>query len=158
MKLVSFILLCALSGFAQSTNPFVNVRAWGNNTNGETNVPPDLTNAVAISAGSYHSLALKADGSVVGWGYNGDGQTVIPVSATNVVAIAAGYQCSLASKPDGTVIGWGANPFGEANGAAAGSNVVAIAAGYAYSRSSQKFLSFSARPRYVVVSGKHSFA
>src|ERR1035437_8886341 len=94
MKLVSFILLCALSGFEKSTNPFVNVRAWGNNTNGETNVRPDLSTAVPSSAGGFHSRGLKAYGSLVGWGYNGDGQTVIPVSATNVVAIAAGYQCS----------------------------------------------------------------
>ena len=29
-----------------------------------------LTNVVAIAAGGLHSLALKADGTVVGWGDN----------------------------------------------------------------------------------------
>ena len=45
---------------------------------------------MAIAAGDIHSLALKADGTVVGWGYNGYGQTTIPAGLTNVVAIAAG--------------------------------------------------------------------
>ena len=29
---------------------------------------------VAVAAGYYHSLALRADGSVACWGWNGDGQ------------------------------------------------------------------------------------
>ena len=33
-----------------------------------TNVPPNLTNAVMVSAGGAHSLALRADGTVVAWG------------------------------------------------------------------------------------------
>ena len=48
---------------------------------------------MAIAAGNDFSLALKADGTVVGWGYNADGETTIPAGLTNVVAIAAGqYQ------------------------------------------------------------------
>ena len=66
---------------------------------------------VAIAAGAYHSLALKADGTVVGWGENGYGQTTIPAGATNVVAIAAGDYHSLALKADGTVVGWGDNSY-----------------------------------------------
>ena len=45
----------------------------------------------AIAAGGWHSLALKADGSIVGWGDNGFGQIDVP-GATNFVAIAAGRQ------------------------------------------------------------------
>ena len=54
-----------------------------------------LTNVAAIAAGNDHSLALKADGTVVGWGYNGHGQYLIPPGLTNVVAIAAGFEHSL---------------------------------------------------------------
>ena len=54
------------------------VVAWGDNTYGQTNVPPTLTNAIAVSGGFYHSLALQADGTVVAWGFNGDGQTNVP--------------------------------------------------------------------------------
>ena len=65
------------------------------------------------------SLALRADGTMVGWGSNGSGQTDIPAAATNVVAIAAGGAHSLALRADGTILGWGSNahdqtsaPFG----------------------------------------------
>ncbi len=33
-----------------------------------------MENAVAISAGTYHSLALKAEGTVWAWGWNSNGQ------------------------------------------------------------------------------------
>jgi hypothetical protein len=129
MRIVPFILLLALSGFAQSTNPAVNVRAWGDNTCGQTNVPPDLTNAVAISAGMYHSLALRADASVVAWGDNSNGQITVPPNATNVVAVSAGGYHSLALKVDGTVLGWGNNGNGQITVPPNATNVVAIAAG-----------------------------
>jgi alpha-tubulin suppressor-like RCC1 family protein len=44
------------------------VVAWGYNGQGQTNVPSGLTDVKAISAGGYHSLALKDDGTVVAWG------------------------------------------------------------------------------------------
>lgn len=90
---------------------------------------------VAIAAGAYHSLALRADGSVVGWGDNYYGQTNIPARATSgVVAIAAGGFHSLALKADGSVVGWGRNDAGQVNiPNSATSGVVAIAAGYYYS-------------------------
>ena len=88
-----------------------------------------LTNVVAIAAGDDHSLALKADGTVVGWGDNFYGEITIPAGLTNVVAIAAGGYHSLALKADGTVVGWGDNNYGEINIPAGLTNVVAIAAG-----------------------------
>ena len=33
-----------------------------------------LQGVVAVAAGNSHSLALKADGTVLAWGYNGNGQ------------------------------------------------------------------------------------
>ncbi len=104
----------------------------------ECNVPfidPSTVHAppLAIAAGGNHSLALKADGTVVGWGDNTSDQANGARAGGNVMAIAAGRSHSLALKADGTVIGWGNNSYGEATGTLAGSNVVAIAAGYAYS-------------------------
>src|SRR5512140_3211399 len=40
------------------------VIGWGDNTYGQITVPDGLSNVVAIAAGTYHSLALKADGTV----------------------------------------------------------------------------------------------
>ncbi len=83
----------------------------------------------AIAAGSYHSLALCSDGSIVGWGYNdegelGDGTTtrrMIPVAADHggalagkkVAMIRSGQYHSLALCTDGTVLSWGYNPRGQ---------------------------------------------
>ncbi len=104
-----------------------------------------LSGVVAIAAGQIHSLALRADGTVVGWGYNSYGEaTGVPTTTgdfdnsgpvviggrvlSNVVAIAAGWYHSLALKADGTVVGWGDNSAGETTIPAGLSNVVAIAA------------------------------
>ncbi len=64
------------------------VWAWGDNSKGQlgTDIPylgdiaplpvgvSGISDVVSISAGVYHSLASKSDGSVWGWGYNNDGQ------------------------------------------------------------------------------------
>ena len=103
------------------------------------------SNAVAISAGTGHSLALRRDGTVNGWGGNIVGNaTGIPTDAapyladalvridgqllSNVVSIAASRTFSLALKRDGTVATWGENyvPAGL-------TNVVAIGVDQAHS-------------------------
>jgi len=92
------------------------------NTNFTPTVPTTLTfssGVVAIAAGSYHSVALKSDGSVVAWGDNTFGQTSVPAGLqTMVVAIAAGYDHTVALKSDGTVVTWGYNVDGQTGGLA----------------------------------------
>lgn len=72
---------------------------------GVTNVPPGLSNVVAIAAGGEpaygepggeHFLALKSDGTVVAWGDNAFGETNVPAGLSNVVAIAAGQDYCVA--------------------------------------------------------------
>ena len=124
------------------------VLAWGVNwdgqlgdgTNTDRNTPVQvvgengegyLTDVTAISAGGYHSLALKNDGTVLAWGYNGEGQlgdgtdsdlsnTPVQIVGENgidhlngVAAISAGSNHSLAFKSDGTVWAWGYNGEGQ---------------------------------------------
>jgi uncharacterized repeat protein (TIGR01451 family) len=133
------------------------IQAWGSNISGvlgngttvQSNVPAsvqDLGDALALSAGAFHSLALKSDGTVWAWGFNGgrlgNGTGVeshVPVMASGlggVVAIAAGDIHSLALKSDGTVWAWGSNLGDGTNGSStvpvqvsALSGVAAIAAG-----------------------------
>ncbi|HZI07241.1 MAG TPA: RCC1 repeat-containing protein, partial [Archangium sp.] len=100
-------------------------RQLGRPSNYEPNATPaqvpELTGAVAISAGLAHVLALREDGTVWAWGDNSSGQrgqpSSFPLSSlpeqvpglTDVVALAAGSQFSLALRADGTVWAWGVN-------------------------------------------------
>ncbi len=99
----------------------------------QCNVPAGLSNVVDIAAGNWHSLALKADGTVVAWGctstnYGGsvlhlnfdddiwgwhDGEMCdVPAGLSNVVEISARYNYNLARKSDGTVACWPATSTG----------------------------------------------
>lgn len=121
------------------------VAAWGYNGNGELGnggtgfstlpVAVDMSGVLvgkgisAISAGSFHNIALATDGTFVGWGYNGYGQlgdgstnsSSVPVRVDvsgalygkAIRSIAAGYYHSLALCGDGTVAAWGYNGEGE---------------------------------------------
>jgi alpha-tubulin suppressor-like RCC1 family protein len=119
--------------------------AWGHNVYGQlgnASATPDSVpvavdqtgvladkSVIAISAGSFHNLALCSDGTVVAWGYNNYGQLgtgdkltsrvpvlVNPVGALvgkQVVAVAAAAYHSFALCADGTLATWGYNDEGE---------------------------------------------
>ena len=91
------------------------VVAWGDNTYGQTNVPPDLTNAVAVAAGNSQSLALRQDGTFSAWGGSSAALTNVPIGLSNVVQVAGGGTHSLALRADGTVVGWGDNYYPDTN-------------------------------------------
>lgn len=124
------------------------VYAWGDNnygqlgdgTNNNSNAPiqvPGLSNIIAVSGGTagYHSIALRADGTVWTWGRNSEGQlgdatnnnSNVPLqvsSISNVIAISGGEYHSLAIKDDGTVWAWGKNTNGQlGNGTTVDTNV-----------------------------------
>lgn len=83
------------------------VVGWGSNDKGQLDIPKDLTNVKAISAGADHVLALKADGTVVGWGSNSFGQLNIPDNVGKFTAIAAGAGHSLVLTTEGHVVYFG---------------------------------------------------
>jgi alpha-tubulin suppressor-like RCC1 family protein len=100
----------------------------GDNSTVKRNAPVKvlggLSGVTNVAAGGYHSLALKANGTVWAWGYNyygqlGDNSTVqkiVPVQVlglSGVTAVAAGQNHSLALKTDGTVWAWGDNSYGQ---------------------------------------------
>ncbi len=97
------------------------VLGWGDNTQGETQSPSNLSNLVAIAAGDNFSMALQSNGTVTVWG----SLSVVPAGLTNAVAIAASMDNLIALKSDGTVVSWGVVPAppGEVT------NIVAISAG-----------------------------
>lgn len=83
-----------------------------------------LSGVTAISAGYFHSLAVKGDGSVLSWGAAREVQSeggmtterLVPVQIEGLVgaiSIAAGGYHSLAALRDGTVWAWGSNVKGQ---------------------------------------------
>ncbi len=112
------------------------VWGWGNNTNGQLGngdsgtfvrspvQTTGLADVVSVSAGKYHTIALKLDGTVWAWGYNFNGQlgdgtqynrcTPVQVSVlTDVISVSSRYDHSIALKSDGTVWAWGSNTSGQ---------------------------------------------
>ena len=83
------------------------VVGWGDETDGECDVPGAVTNAISIAAGGQFSLALLNNGTVIGWGDDTYGQTDIPAGLTNVTAIAAGQFQGIALLANGAVTNWG---------------------------------------------------
>jgi alpha-tubulin suppressor-like RCC1 family protein len=109
---------------------------WGGDVDRELQVPGNATNVVAVYAGGFHGVALRADGTVVVWGnlpkdggtYPGEALQP-PSDLSNVVSVAAGDHFNVALKSDGRVVGWGDNSFGQLKNLSRLSNIVAVAAG-----------------------------
>lgn len=124
----AFTLALSPSAHAAGTGAW----GWGQNDKGQLGLGASstpvttptaisgVTNAVAIAGGNSHSLALRADGTVMAWGANDVGQlgngtlnpSPTPVQVpglSHVVAIAAGFEgdASYALLSNGTVRAWG---------------------------------------------------
>lgn len=119
--------------------------AWGRNDSGQLGNSSSVSSSspvavrqssgallgktvVAIAAGSRHSLALSADGTMAAWGAgtfgqlgNGTNSSTVPVAVNQgvgalagktVVTVAAGNDCSLGVCSDGGIAAWGNNGQG----------------------------------------------
>jgi hypothetical protein len=104
---------------------------WGDNSYGQTNMPPGLTNVAAISANFYNNIVLRSDGTLTVWGnLNG---IYVPTNSvagiSNVVEVSAGYNNELVLKSNGKPFMWGQGVSSSlTNVVAAQSNIVAVAA------------------------------
>ncbi|BBI31281.1 RCC1 domain-containing protein [Cohnella abietis] len=116
------------------------VMSWGRNIEGQLGVGATgnrgyasvvkdgngqpLSDVIAISAGSGHSIALKSDGTVYSWGTNSAGQlgrsgtTNVAIKITGfsnkkITQISAGESHVVALDEEGHVWAWGSNIYGQ---------------------------------------------
>src|SRR5690606_9464479 len=110
------------------------VVGWGENSEGQTDVPEGLTNVKEIAAGFDTSMALKEDGTVLAWGRLAEPPfpLAVPRGLTDVVKISSGARHKVALKSDGEVVVWGTNQWGQLNVPDDLAGVASIAAGVAH--------------------------
>src|SRR5205823_9271379 len=104
------LLLSILAYSSLNTKAASAVVEWDNLGYPQTLVPPNLSNVIAVAGGTWNSMALKDDGTVVFWGYDyyHISSMYFPPGLTNISAIALGYAHALALRKDGHVLAWGA--------------------------------------------------
>ncbi len=102
---------------------------WGDATHNQGAPPAGLNNVVGVSAGLYHTLALRTDKTVAQWGDTSGNQGAPPAGLNTAIAVSAGGQHSLALKTDGTVVQWGDTLHNQGAPPAGLSAVLAISAG-----------------------------
>ena len=131
-----WVAIAAGAGHSLALKSDGSLWAWGDNLHGQLGdgtttvrfVPTYIgrkgNNWTAISGGGWHSLALKADGSVWAWGNNGYGQLgdgtttnrLLPTrigTGTTGAAVAAGERHSLCLAKAGILWSCGHNVWGE---------------------------------------------
>ena len=100
--------------------------ATGRNTYGQCNIS-EWQDIVAISAGSAHTVGVKADGTVIAVGTNNWGECDVS-DWRDIVAISVGADHTVGLKTDGSVVSTGSNIHGQLPGYG-WQGVIAVAAG-----------------------------
>ena len=135
-RILGLVASLAVGGAAMGQDG--QVVAWGNNNEGQCNVPASANSGVvAIGSGDGYkhgfNIALK-DGAVLAWGNNSDGQCNIPATANSEISTIAGGYGHIIVLKNSAVLAWGMNYYGQLDiPDAALSGVTAIAGGGGHS-------------------------
>ncbi len=127
----------ASSDMSNAVTPTISQQlyGWGDNGNGQVGdgwvaqrVTPSQVGTTAewasVSAGGFHTMTVKTDGTLWAWGANDQGQLgdgtitnhTSPVqvgTATNWASVAGGGKHTVAVRTDGTLWAWGDNTYGQ---------------------------------------------
>ena len=77
---------------------------FGQSTEGQCYVPAGLGPVLAVSAGGFHTCAIKADGRLACFGGDDEGQCRVPTDVGSVVAVSAGTFHTCAIKTTGQLV------------------------------------------------------
>ena len=107
------------------------VVCWGDDSDGQTDVPAGLGSARAVAAGADHSCAIrKTAGTVACWGDDSQGQTDVPAALGPASALATGLEHTCAVRAaDGQLLCWGLDNAGQSDVPASLGPVTSVAAG-----------------------------
>jgi GH25 family lysozyme M1 (1,4-beta-N-acetylmuramidase) len=126
------VVVSNVAGVVVSSNAalvLVQDAALGDNTFGQGSAFAGSTNLIAVAAGNWFNLGLRADGTVVAWGDDSYGQGDAPAGLHDALAIAAGGYHSLALRANETVVAWGADDYGQTDVPNGLTGVIGVAAG-----------------------------
>ncbi|NIQ12614.1 MAG: hypothetical protein GWN67_04190 [Phycisphaerae bacterium] len=128
MSAISIVVLSLILGDSVAVG--YEIVEWGTNIFHEVNCPQG-NDYMAITAGLWHNLAIKADGSTIGWGDDSNNKIDCP-PGNDYVAIAAGSYHSLALKADGSIVAWGRDDDGQVTDTPTETGYLAIASNHTH--------------------------
>lgn len=106
--------------------------SWNPGSGAALPTPPG-DDFVAVAAGLWHGVALRADGSLVSWGPDFYGEVSLTPTGNGFLAVAAGDYHSVALRADGSLASWGDDSEGQVQSTPPGNDFVAVSAGGGHS-------------------------
>ena len=113
---------------AQMATFLYRAETWGVPEARPVTLNPSMEGGGVITAGAFHSCAIRTDKTVTCWGHNDEGQTNVPGGPFTAISSYL-HTCGL--RIDQTVTCWGSNIFGKAD--PPGGAFTSVSAGFAHS-------------------------
>ena len=113
------IIICSLLLYITLFKSYSQLKPDGTGTVNGYDIGPNVilgsSKPKSLSAGYYHNLAIRQDGSIIAKGWNAYSQSSIPRNIGAVTSVAGGYFHSLALTKEGTIVTWGRNNYKQRN-------------------------------------------
>jgi len=122
-----YAVVAAGDAHGLALRPDGTIVAWGQNDDGECNVPAGAYKAVG--AGADFSLAVRTDGTIAAWGNDAQGQISRVPAGKDFVAVDGGEFFAVALMADGSIVAWGNDRWRQVSDAPKDQGFTAVVAG-----------------------------